>query len=66
MSLCLEIKDFSFSLPGLPSVSKRLTQELMIKGVPIMKQWLRNPSRNHEVEGLIPGLALWVKDLALP
>ena len=24
-----------------------------------------NPTRNHEVAGLIPGLTLWVKDLAL-
>ena len=24
------------------------------------------PTRNHEVSGLIPGLILWVKDLALP
>ena len=24
-----------------------------------------NPTRNHELVGLIPGLAQWVKDLAL-
>ena len=27
---------------------------------------LTNPTRNHEVEGSIPGLAQWVKDLVLP
>ena len=34
-------------------------------GVPIMAQWLTNPTRNHEVVSSIPGLAEWVKDLAL-
>ena len=34
------------------------------RGVPIAAQWLMNPTRNHEVEGSIPGLAQCVKDLA--
>ena len=35
-------------------------------GVPVVVQWLKNPTRNHEVAGLIPGLTQWVKDLGLP
>ena len=31
-----------------------------------MTWWLTNPTRNHEVAGLIPGLDQWVKDLELP
>ena len=34
-------------------------------GVPVVVRWLMNPTRNQEVSGLIPGLAQWVKNLAL-
>ena len=38
----------------------------MSSGVPIVAQWLTNPTRNQEVVGSIPALAQWVKDPPLP
>ena len=35
-------------------------------GVPVVAQWLTNPTRNHEVAGSVPGLAQWVDNPALP
>ena len=32
------------------------------EGVPVVAQWITNPTRNHEVAGSIPGLTQWVKD----
>ena len=39
--------------------------KIPLEGVPIMAQWLKNPTKIHEDMGSIPGLAQWVKDPAL-
>ena len=43
-----------------------LCQKYIFQGVPVVAQWLTNPTKNHEVAGPIPGLAQRVKDLVLP
>ena len=35
-------------------------------GVPVVAQWLTNPTRNHEAAGSVPALAQWVNDPELP
>ena len=48
---------------------KNRTNPMLLKvsiGVPVVAQWLMNPTNNHEVVGSIPALAQWVNDLALP
>ena len=42
------------------------SQRAVLWEVPIVVQWVKNPTSIHEDEGLIPGLDQWVKDLALP
>ena len=41
-------------------------KDTYIPGVPVVAQWLTNPTRDHEVAGSVPALAQWGDDLALP
>ena len=40
--------------------------KIIATGVPVVAQWLTNPTRNHEVAGSVPALAQWVNDPVLP
>ena len=56
------------SKPELVSSPEIFSDNITLKqhgGVPVVAQWLTNPTRNHEVVGWIPGLAQWVKDPTL-
>ena len=52
------------SATTLPTPSDSLPSKAL--GVPIVAQWLGNPTSIREDAGSIPGLAQWVGDPALP
>ena len=49
------------TMPGSLHVKKEKKS-----GVPVVAQWVMNPTSIREDLGSIPGPAQWVKDLALP
>ena len=70
---CYHFERFIFSFLGswkAEVTSGRSCVEYALKiknhGVPVVAQWLTNPTGNHKVAGSVPALAQWVNDLALP
>ena len=57
--------DYLILQPDIWMASRHMKKMLNI-GVPVVAQWLTNPTRNHEAAGSIPALAQWVNDPALP
>ena len=48
-----------------PILGRALPTTKADHGVPVVVQWLTNPTRNYEVAGSVPALVQWVNDLAL-
>ena len=54
------------NLAGTDKYNNVIEYKKGVYGVPVVAQWLTNPSRIHEVAGSVPALAQWVNGLALP
>ena len=53
-------------VPKLIHLTEKKKKDSKIYFLGVIAQWLMNLTSIHEDAGLIPGLAWWVKDLALP
>ena len=49
----------------MPGTFLGAEDKMVHKGIPIMAQWVKNPTSLREDMGSIPSLAQWIKDPAL-
>ena len=62
-SYYLKIESYYYPLPYKKSYYLKIKS---ILGVPVMDQWLTNPTSVHEDMVSIPGVTQWAKDPVLP
>ena len=62
MGVCCALSDKREQKQRRKKKEKKKRKKKDIKkyaGIPVVAQWLMNPTGNHEVSGSIPGLAQW-------
>ena len=66
-NLCLDFRQIKGRQKTLPQSADtqlplaQINPHAKVAGVPVVAQWLTNPTRIHEVEGSTPGLAQWLR-----
>ena len=53
-------------MPASEKLVRAITIIQASEGIPIVAQWVKDPTSLHEDAGSIPGLTQWGKDPALP
>ena len=67
LCMCTEsVHPLNMHIPICPLQQRNGGIKKLKSGVPVVAQWLTNPTRNHEVSGSVPALAQWVKVPVLP
>ena len=65
VTAAISIRYLAWELSYAPGAAIEKKKKKESAGVPIMAQWLVNPTSIQEDSGSIPGLTQWVEDLAM-